>query len=57
MSLGHREDIWTNETYQKSILGGIRWIVGKEKGDSEPNPDLSEAQEALAKRVFDASQK
>ncbi len=57
MSLGHREDIWTNETYQKSILGGIRWIVGKEKGNSEPNPDLSEAQEALAKRVFEASQK
>ncbi len=57
MSLGHREDIWTNETYQKSILGGIRWIVGKEKGDSNPNPDLSKAQEELAKKVFDASQK
>lgn len=57
MSLGHREDIWTNETYQKSILGGIRWIVGKEKGDSTPNPELSAAQEKLAKQVFDASQK
>jgi len=57
MSLGHREDIWTNETYQQSILGGIRWIVGKEKGESKPNPDLSEAQEELAKKVFDASQK
>lgn len=57
MSLGHREDIWTNETYQQSILGGIRWIVGKEKGDSNPNPDLSKAQEELAKKVFDSSQK
>lgn len=57
MSLGHREDIWTNETYQQSILGGIRWIVGEEKGKSKPNPELSEAQEKLAKEVFDASQK
>lgn len=57
MSLGHREDIWTNETYQQSILGGIRWIVGEEKGESKPNPELSEAQEELAKEVFDASQK
>ena len=57
MSLGHREDIWTNETYQKSILGGIRWIVGKEKGGSTPNPELSESQEQLAKKVFDAAQK
>ena len=57
MSLGHREDIWTNETYQQSILGGIRWIVGKEKGHSNPNPDLSKAQEELAKKVFDSSQK
>ena len=57
MSLGHREDIWTNETYQQSILGGIRWIVGKEKGDSNPNPDLSKAQEELAKKVFASSQK
>lgn len=57
MSLGHREDIWTNETYQQSILGGIRWIVGKEKGVSNPNPDLSKAQEELAKKMFDASQK
>ncbi len=57
MSLGHREDIWTNETYQKSILGGIRWIVGEEKGRSTPNPELSEAQEQLAKKVFDMAQK
>ena len=57
MSLGHREDIWTSETYQQSILGGIRWIVGEEKGESKPNPELSEAQEELAKEVFDASQK
>tara|TARA_B100000945_G_C20393897_1_gene603813 strand:- start:44 stop:883 length:840 start_codon:yes stop_codon:yes gene_type:complete len=57
MSLGHREDIWTSETFQKSIVGGIRWIVGKEKGASKPNPELSEIQEKLAKDVFEAAQK
>ena len=57
MSLGHREDIWTSSTFQKSILGGIRWIVGKEKGESKPNPELSYAQEKLAKDVFEAAQK
>lgn len=57
MSLGHREDIWTNQTYQQSILGGIRWIVGKEKGKTKPNPELSEAQEKLAKEVFETAQK
>src|SRR5262245_44486660 len=32
MSLGHREDVWTNEKYMASLLGGIRWILGKEQG-------------------------
>ena len=50
MSLGHREDVWTNETYRKSLLGGIKWIIGMEKGDATPNPELSKAQEAKAKK-------
>ena len=43
--------------FQKSILGGVRWIVGKEKGGSKPNPELSAAQEKLAKDIFEAAQK
>ena len=35
-SLGHREDVWESEKYQKHLLGGIRWALGLEKGDSTP---------------------
>jgi type 1 glutamine amidotransferase len=33
-SLGHREDVWENELYQKHILGGIKWALGLEPGES-----------------------
>ena len=56
MSLGHREDVWTNKTYQNSLLGGIKWILRQEEGESKPNPGLSEAQEAKAKKDFEAAQ-
>lgn len=42
ISLGHQEDIWTNEKYMESVLGGIKWILRKEDGDATPNPDVSE---------------
>jgi type 1 glutamine amidotransferase len=48
MSLGHREDVWTNPTYQESLLGGIKWILGQEKGDATPNPELSADEEKKA---------
>ena len=35
-SLGHREDVWLSEAYQAHILGGIKWALGLEKGDFEP---------------------
>jgi uncharacterized protein len=35
-SLGHREDVWLNPDYQKHILGGIKWALGLEDGDSKP---------------------
>jgi type 1 glutamine amidotransferase len=35
-SLGHREDVWESEPYQKHILGGIKWALGLEKGDLKP---------------------
>lgn len=35
-SLGHREDVWESEAYQKHILGGIKWALGLEKGNAEP---------------------
>jgi len=39
-SLGHREDVWENATYQKHILGGIKWALGLEPGDASPNHAL-----------------
>ena len=47
-SLGHREDVWDPEwkdrrnspevakAYQQHILGGIKWALGLEKGDTTP---------------------
>jgi len=55
MSLGHREDVWTNEKYRQSLLGGIKWMLGLEEGDATPNPEVSSAQEAKAKADFDAA--
>jgi len=49
MSLGHREDVWTNEKYMQSLLGGIKWMLGLEPGDATPNPEVSSAQDAKSK--------
>lgn len=49
MSLGHREDVWTNETYMASLLGGMKWILGQAEGDATPNPELSAEEEKKAR--------
>ncbi len=49
MSLGHRNDIFTNEQYLASMLGAIRWAAGLEEGDATPNPGLSAEEEQKAK--------
>ncbi len=38
-SMGHREDVWTNETFQKILLGGIAWALGNVEADVTPNID------------------
>ncbi len=50
-SLGHREDVWdpkwegkrgrenppeTAKAFQQHLLGGIKWVLGLEKGDAKP---------------------
>jgi len=35
-SLGHREDVWESQEYQKHVLGGIRWALGQAPGSAEP---------------------
>lgn len=55
MSLGHNEAVWQNPQFLQSMLGGVRWILGHEKGDAKPNPELSAAQEAKAKADAEAA--
>lgn len=38
-TLGHREDVWENELYRKHILGGVKWALGLEPGESAPLAD------------------
>lgn len=35
-ALGHFENVWESPEYQEHILGGIKWALGLEKGDSKP---------------------
>ena len=35
-SLGHRDDVWTNELFQRHLTGGMRWALGLEKGSARP---------------------
>ncbi|MEE2905886.1 MAG: ThuA domain-containing protein [Gemmatimonadota bacterium] len=36
-SLGHRDDIWSNNpVFRAHLLGGIRWALGLEDGDATP---------------------
>jgi type 1 glutamine amidotransferase len=37
-SLGHREDVWTNESCQKVILAGFAWAL--KATDFEPTPNI-----------------
>lgn len=36
-SMGHREDVWTNPTFQKILMAGIAWAVGDIDFKIEPN--------------------
>ena len=38
-SLGHRDDIWSNDpVFRAHVVGGIRWALGLEDGDASPGP-------------------
>jgi uncharacterized protein len=36
-SMGHREDVWTNPTFQEILFGGISWAVRNVNADVTPN--------------------
>lgn len=50
-NLGHNESSWTDARYLKSITNAVKWIRGDVQGESAPNPEVSAAQEELAKSV------
>jgi type 1 glutamine amidotransferase len=36
-SMGHREDVWTNPTFQSILMGGIQWAMGEVEAEVPPN--------------------
>ncbi len=38
-SMGHREDVWTNPTFQQIALGGLSWVLGHVEADVPANID------------------
>lgn len=36
-SMGHRQDVWTNDIFQNIVLGGLRWALGDVDADVTPN--------------------
>jgi type 1 glutamine amidotransferase len=36
-SLGHRQEVWKDERFQKHLFGGIDWAMNKAKGDATPS--------------------
>jgi uncharacterized protein len=36
-SLGHREDVWTNPMFQKMLMAGFSWTMGKVAFDPVTN--------------------
>lgn len=50
-ALGHREDVWTNPTFQASVIDAAKWAMGEGPTDAEPNFD-----KVVAKADVDAIQ-
>lgn len=36
-AMGHREDVWTNPTFQQILIGGIKWALGSAKAEVPAN--------------------
>jgi type 1 glutamine amidotransferase len=50
-SLGHREDVWTNPTYQAHLLGGLLWALGTPGYESDADSGPPEALERFRAAV------
>jgi type 1 glutamine amidotransferase len=38
-SMGHREDVWKNDVFQRLLLGALLWSLGDGKPDLTANMD------------------
>jgi len=36
-SMGHREDVWENKTFQQLLMGGLQWAFGDVEAEVTPN--------------------
>jgi len=36
-NMGHREDVWTNPSFQAVLMGGLNWTLGRVEADVTPN--------------------
>jgi type 1 glutamine amidotransferase len=36
-SLGHRDDVWASDTFQKVLLAGLNWTLGRVEANIPPN--------------------
>ena len=36
-SMGHREDVWENKTFQQMLGGALDWVFGRVEADVTPN--------------------
>ncbi len=50
-SLGHRQDVWENPRYQDHLIAAIKWLEGLTPADATPNPQVSEHEDEIAKKL------
>ena len=39
-SLGHRKEVWSDPRFQKHLIGGLDWAVGRAAGDATPSAKI-----------------
>lgn len=56
-NLGHNPQTWANPTFQKSVIGAIKWIRGDAPSAVPVNPELSKREDAKAAAATKAETK
>lgn len=44
-AMGHREDVWTNEQFQQTVVTAAGWALGDGDGDADADPNYSDVVE------------